>query len=281
MRQFSAFLLALLLALPLAACGGDSQAEDIPPAQEPASVDQVQEDPLANYFDLSSLSDEALAQVRQDIGQTQTADGITVHLKQAVGDSRSLCVAFDVTYPEGTDTPPAFTAQLALGSSGDGSEPGVRLDGGSSSVQTQGTTYACLADFYYAAPCLTGQEITLRLEDLGISAPLDFTWTVETTGFFAQADLMDESGSVVGTAALSPFFLSLDLPPELYQDYEGYETWEAFSWTIQLLDEAGNAQQNFMGWQGGESHFCAMLFCPLAEGTVTTIQADGLTGTFS
>lgn len=278
MRQFSAFLLALLLVLPLAACGGDSQAEDIASAPDLATTDQLQEDALSSYFDLSGLDDEALAQVRQDIDQTQTADGITVHLKQAVGDSRSLCVAFDVTYPEGTDTPPAFTAQLALGSSGDGSEPGTQLDGSSSAAQTQGTTYACLADFYYAAPCLTGQEITLRLEDLGTAAPLDFTWTVETTGFFAQADLVDESGSVVGTASLSPFFLAMDLPPDVYQDYED---WEAFSWTVQLLDAAGNTQQDFMGWQGGESHFHAMLFSPLAEDTVTTIQADGLTGTFS
>lgn len=278
MRQLSAFLLALLLAMTLTACGGGSQTEDIPPAQEPATTDQVQEDPLAAYFDLSALSEEDLAQVSQDIDQTQTADGITVHVKQAVGDSRSLCVAFEVTCPEGTDTAPAFTAKLALGSSGNGSEPGDRLDGSGSAVQTQGTTYACLADFYYAAPCLTGQEITLRLEDLGTGSPLDFTWTVETTGFFAQADLVDEAGAVVGTAALSPFLLNLDLPPETYQDYED---WEAFSWTVQLLDDRGDALQNFLGWQGSEARFSALLFCPLAEGAVTTIQADGLTGTFS
>lgn len=275
MRPIIAGLTALLLAMTLTACGeracGDQSPEDPAPAQKPATADQVQEDPFSAYFDLSALQGEALDQARQVIDQTQTADGVTVHVTQTIGDSRSLCVAFDMTYPEAIDAPDGPTTQLTLGSVGGSSEPGVLLDGGTSSAQTQETTLSCLAFFYYADPCLTGQEITLRLEEPRTGALLDFTWTAENTGFFSQADLVDETGAVVGSATLSPFFLSLDLPQDRAPTGD---------FAVTLLNTQGEVLKTITGQQSG-AVLTMQLFAPLTENTVTTIQAESLTGTFS
>ena len=98
MKPVRLFVLSLALMGLLAACGGEeadpqSAAE---PAPEPATTEAIQETPFDTYFDLSGLDQEALDRAMQTIDQESTLEDITVHVRQTLGDSRSLYIIFDV-----------------------------------------------------------------------------------------------------------------------------------------------------------------------------------------
>ena len=115
MKPVRLFVLSLALMGLLAACGGEeadpqSAAE---PAPEPATTEAIQETPFDPYFDLSGLDQEALDRAMQTIDQESTLEDITVHVRQTLGDSRSLYIIFDVIYPGEADPAEYFTARLA------------------------------------------------------------------------------------------------------------------------------------------------------------------------
>lgn len=281
MKPITSLLIALLLAVTLTACGGGKAAPaEATPAPEPPTADQVQADPFNAYFDLSGLSNETLDRSLQTIDQESTRDGVTVRVSQTLGDGRSLYVAFDVLYPEQAD-PTAFpTVRLAKGAVDDPSQseelPGL-INSGINGVQTQENAMSYLAEFDFREPCLTGQEVSLLVEDPATGGIHMFTWTAENEGFLAQADLMDQTGRTVGSAALSSLLLTLELPRT---DDWTHNQWTALAETLQLLDADGNPLQGFMGWQGGNGVFYAQFYSPIGPGAVQTIQAENFTGTF-
>ena len=281
MRSIISLLIAVLLAAALTACSqGEPAPADAVPAPEPVPVEQVREDPFAAYFDLSGLSDETLDQARQVIDQESTQDGVTVHVSQTLGDGRSLYVAFDAIYPEQADPTEFPTVRLAKGAVDDPIQaeelPGL-INSGINGAQTQENTMSYLAEFDFREPCLTGQEISLLVEGSSMGSVHVFTWTAENEGFFAQADLVDQTGRTVGSAALSSFLLTLDLPEV---DDKTHDQWSAFVETLHLLDASGNPLQELMGWQGGDGAFFAQFYSPIGPGAAATIQAENCTGTF-
>lgn len=281
MRPIISLLIAFLMAGTLTACGGGGAAqEESVPAPEPPTADQVQADPFHAYFDLSGLSTETLNRALQTINQESTQDGVTVRVSQTLGDSRSLYVAFDVVYPEQADPTEFPTVQLAKGAVDDPSqaeEISGLINVGTNGAQTQENTMSYLAEFDFLSPCLTGQEVSLLVKDPATGSVYAFTWTVENEGFFAQADLVDQTGRTVGSAALSSFLLTLELPRT---DDWTHNQWTALSEALQLLDADGNPLQGFMGWQGGNGVFYAQFYSPIGPGTVQTIQTENFTGTF-
>ena len=88
---------------------------------------------------------------------------------------------------------------------------------------------------------------------------------------------VDQTGRTVGSAALSSFLLTLDLPRT---DDWTHNQWTALAEALQLLDADGNPLQGFMGWQGGNGVFYAQFYAPIGPGTVQTIQTENFTGTF-
>ena len=281
MKPIISLLIAFLMAGTLTACGqGEPAPADAVPAPEPVPVEQVREDPFAAYFDLSGLSDETLDQARQVIDQESTQDWVTVHVSQTLGDSRSLYVAFDVTYPEKIDPTESLTVRLAKGAVDDPIQaeeiPGL-INSGINGTQTQENTMSYLAEFDFREPCLTGQEVSLLVEGFSIGSVRMFTWTAENEGFLSQADLVDQTGRTVGSAALSSFLLTLELPEA---DDKTHDQWTAFVETLHLLDASGNPLQELMGWQGGDGAFFAQFYSPIGPGAVATIQAENCTGTF-
>lgn len=281
MRPIISLLIAFLMAGTLTACGqGEPAPADAVPAPEPVPVEQVREDPFAAYFDLSGLSDETLDQARQVIDQESTQDGVTVHVSQTLGDGRSLYVAFDAIYPEQADPTEFPTVRLAKGAVDDPIQaeelPGL-INSGINGAQTQENTMSYLAEFDFREPCLTGQEVSLLVEDPATGGVHMFTWTAENEGFFAQANLMDQTGRTVGSAALSSFLLTLELPRT---DDWTHNQWTALAETLQLLDADGNPLQGFMNWQGGNGVFYAQFYSPIGPGAAATIQAENCTGTF-
>lgn len=279
MRTLMSLLIAFLMAGTLTACGqGGPAPSDTVPAPEPVPVEQVREDPFAAYFDLSGLTPDALDRVRQVIDQESTQDGVTVRVSQTLGDGRSLYVAFDVIYPETIDPTEFPTVRLAKGDDPSQAEdlPGL-IHSGVNGAQTQEDTMSYLAEFDFRTPCLTGQEVSLLVEGSSMGSVHVFTWTAENEGFFAQADLVDQTGRTVGSAALSSLLLTLELPRT--NDWT-HNQWTALAETLQLLDADGNPLQGFMGWQGGNGVFYAQFYSPIGPGAVQTIQAENFTGTF-
>lgn len=279
MRTLMSLLIAFLMAGTLTACGqGGPAPSDTVPAPEPVPVEQVREDPFAAYFDLSGLTPDALDRVRQVIDQESTQDGVTVRVSQTLGDGRSLYVAFDVIYPETIDPTEFPTVRLAKGDDPSQAEdlPGL-IHSGVNGAQTQEDTMSYLAEFDFRTPCLTGQEVSLLVEDSATGAVHSFTWTAENEGFFAQADLVDQTGRTVGSAALSSLLLTLELPEA---DDQTHDPWSAFAETIHLLDADGNPLQEFMSWQRSDLAFFGQFYTPIDSGAAATIQAGSLTGTF-
>ncbi len=282
MRPIISLLIAVLLAAALTACGQEkpTPAEAVP-APDPAPIEQVREDPFSAYFDLSGLTPETLEQARQVIDQESVQDGITVHVSQTLGDGRSLYVAFTVTSSDAIDPAEPLTVRLVKGGDPTQTEelPG-RINSGINGTLTGESTMSYLAEFEFQDPCLTGQAVSLLVEGPSMKSIHTFTWTVENEGFFVQADLVDQAGHTVGSAALSPFLLTLELPA---WNEKPQEEWTAFEESLHLLDADGkelHSSQHLMGLQVGDGARFAQFYAPIAPDTAATIQAEGYTGTF-
>lgn len=279
MKPVRLFVLSLALMGLLTACGGEeadpqSTAE---PAPEPATTEAIQETPFDTYFDLSGLGQEALGRAMQTIDQESTLEDITVHVRQTLGDSRSLYIIFDVIYPGEADPAEYFTARLASGAVSDPSQAEDLPGQASSSVngaQTQSDTMTYLAAFDFWEPTLTGQTVSLLIESPASGRTYAFTWTPENEGFFAQADLTDQTGNTVGSAALSPFLLTLEIP-----GMDG-DQWFSLANALSLLGADGTALPASLGWDADGNRFFAQVYTPAAAGSVQTIQAGDYTGTF-
>ena len=109
MKRILSLALLLLLALTLAACGGETTAEEqnaVPMPTDGGDEAQIQldpNDPLANYLDLSKLPEETVSAATQELNLTSEAGGCQATLQKALGDAMTLYLSLNVTYPEGTD----------------------------------------------------------------------------------------------------------------------------------------------------------------------------------
>ncbi|MDY3015156.1 MAG: hypothetical protein SOR61_08280 [Evtepia sp.] len=293
MSQFFSFrrkrwllpLLCLLLALPLAACGQKEEE----PTQEITKEQAVQPDeiktptpaePFQAYLDLSNLPPEDLASATQTLDQKTEAGGITCQLLQAIGDARTLHVAFTLTYPAdqaGAIDPTSLTALLVLGEVKDPTT--VQAPAGISTVlqaaQTDETTISCTATFTCQEPQLEkGTVLSLVVEaPAGSGLFHTLTWTAENQGTFREAPLLDKSGKQVGDVVLSPFAMNLtfqepsDLTPLLT--------------AITLKDKEGKAIE---AWQSAradsQQHILVFFSLPPAVEQVASVQAGDFSATF-
>ena len=133
-------------------------------------------------------------------------------------------------------------------------------------------TYLAAFDFW--EPTLTGQTVSLLIESPAGGRTYAFTWTPENEGFFAQASLTDQAGNTVGSAALSSFLLTLEIP-----GMDG-DQWFSLANTLALLGADGTALPASLGWDADGSRFFAQVYTPAAAGSVQTIQAGDYTGAF-
>lgn len=284
MRPIISLLIAVLLAAALTACGqGEPAPADAVPAPEPVPVEQVREDPFAAYFDLSGLNDETLDRARQVIDQESTQDGVTVRVKETLGDGQTLYIAFDLIYPEGTDLSDEALAQavdpttysymeLTLSEGADPTQAIPYVSKGQQALQSEDNTLSCLMNFQAKDGSLSGQDISLVIsnEALGGSSHV-VTWTVENQADSRQADLLDADGQRVGQAILTPFTLSIRL------NSQGLDNAPE---QVRLLDSDGQVIEGNWACSGSDRDLDGSFYAPVEPSTVTTIQAGPFTGTF-
>ena len=293
MKRILSLALLLLLALTLAACGGETTAEEqnaVPMPTDGGDEAQIQldpSDPLANYLDLSKLPEETVSAATQELNLTSEAGGCQATLQKVLGDAMTLYLSLNVTYPEGTDlSDPSKLVQgadyrasdrviLAEGTITDPAQMPAKIsDTDISSVSFQGSqtgdrTANYLITISYRDAVLTpGKEVTLLYEDRLLGGTYLFHWTVENQAPVQQAELRDQAGNVAGTGVLSPFAACLTL-----QDNAIATSMEPDLLLDQLafLDPSGTPIDGFRG-TGVNSDNAPMIFEAAAFGPVPLDQ---------
>lgn len=274
--------LAALVAVALTACGSpEAEKPDDPsagPAPEISSVEEIQAEPFAHYFDLNQLSPKTLAEAVQDVQKTATlhtdAGDITVHISQTLGDGQSvLYMALDAVYPDGISPNSAtwLTVALVKGAvTAQDQGPALPADLSVNILQTQDNTISYLIGFTQLSETITGEDVTLFVGLENTSAPL--TWTAENHSQAQTADLLDDSGRAMGQAILTPFSLSLHMTAW----DENQETS-----TLTLLDKTGTPLPETWVTSGDQSAAFLSFFTPMELGTVQAVQVGSYTGQFS
>lgn len=275
-------LLAGLAVVALTSCGSqETEKPDDPsaaPAPEISSVEDIQAEPFAHYFDLSQLSQATLAEAVQDVQKTGTlhtdAGDITVQVSQTMGDGQcTLYVAMDAVYPDGMSPDPATWPSVALVKGAvTAQDQGTTLpaDLSVNVLQTQDNTISYLIGFSQLSEAITGEDVTLFVGLENARVPL--TWTVENHSQTQTADLLDNSGKTVGQAILTPFALSLHMT-----------AWDEHQETpaLTLLDKTGAPLPETWVTSGDLSNCFLSFFTPMELGTVQTVQVVSYTGSFS
>lgn len=298
MKRILSLVLLLLLALPLAACGGQetaAQEDAVPMPTDGGDEAQIQldpSDPLASYLDLSQLPAETVSAAMQELNLTSESGGCQATLQKVLGDAMTLYLSLNVTYPEGTDlSDPSKLTQgsgyrsadrviLVEGTFTDSAQiPEKSSDAGISSVSFQGAqtgdrTANYLITISYRNAVLTpGKDVTLLYEDQLAGSTHLFHWTVENQAPIRQAELTDQAGSVVGTGVISPFAACLTIQdngiatamePDLLLDQ------------LAFLDASGAPVDGFRGTgvinTSAPMYFEAMAFVPVLPDQLTAVQ---------
>lgn len=287
-RKALPLFLTLILTGGLTACGQADPKTEAAPAPEPATLEQVQEDPFAAYFDLSGLTQETLDKARQVIGQESANEGVTVEVKQTIGDGQTLYIAFDLIYPQGTDLsdqalaeatdPSTYTIMDLTLAKGAVTDPAQAQEipyasRGCQALQSGDNTLSCIMDFQAKEGSLTGQEVSLIIsnEALGGSNHV-ITWTVENQAVARQAELLAADGQGMGQAVLTPFALSIRLNSQGIDPNDPDQ--------VRLLDADGQPIEGNWACSGGERQLDGTFYAPVEPSAVTSIQAGPFTGTF-
>lgn len=260
MRSGKLLLLALALMLGLTACGGSGEpSPEAVPAPEIVTPEAILADPFAAYFDLSGLSQTTLDLSLQDLDLTQ--EGISV--TQTLCDGMLLYVAFDVTWPQGTD-PAAEMVRAELTTGG-----GAWYEGMVTWTQTSDATGSYIASF--PGSFQPSDALTLTIPVLGTDHV--FNWTAEKVCPAQTADLTDSTGTVVGEAVLSPFSLRFTID-------EAYVGGITHGDTIRLLDGTDSPLPETWATSGDPSAAFLEFFVPMEPGQVMSLQAGPYTAHF-
>lgn len=288
-RKALPLFLALILAGGLTACGQTEPKAEAAPAPEPATLEQVQEDPFSAYFDLRGLTQETLDKARQVIGQESANEGVTVEVKQTIGDGQTLYIAFDLIYPQGTDLsdqalaeavdPTTYTFMDLTLAEGAVTDPAQAQEipyasRGCQALQSVDNTLSCIMDFRAKDGSLIGQEVSLIIsnEALGDSSHV-ITWTVENQADTRRAELLDADGQGMGQAILTPFALSIRLNGQGIDPNDPDQ--------VRLLDADGQPIQGNWACSGGEHELDGTFYAPVEPSAVTSIQAGAYSGQFT
>lgn len=287
-RKALPLFLTLILTGGLTACGQGDPKTEAAPAPEPATLEQVQEDPFAAYFDLSGLTQETLDKARQVIGQESANEGVTVEVKQTIGDGQTLYIAFDLIYPQGTDLsdqalaeatdPSTYTIMDLTLAKGAVTDPAQAQEipyasRGCQALQSGDNTLSCIMDFQAKEGSLTGQEVSLIISNEALRGSSHvITWTVENQAVARQAELLAADGQGMGQAVLTPFALSIRLNSQGIDPNDPDQ--------VRLLDADGQPIEGNWACSGGERQLDGTLYAPVEPSAVTSIQAGPFTGTF-
>lgn len=286
-KRLLSLFLCLTLSSALCACGS-SQPDDpetTEPGPEPPTPEAIQADHFSVYLDLSNLSDDILANAVQDIDQSSEDQGVTLSVSQTLGDGRTLYVAFEMTYPEGTElsdpniilsTDPttygALDVTLAQGAVTDPENitPAPLYTRNLQTAQTDSNVISGILTVQTAEGSLTGQEISLVVHDLTVYETVHtISWTVENTGPCRETDLLDEAGNTVGTATLTPFSLLFHMQEDALSLID----------QITLLDATG-MQLDTCAYGGDGGYIEGLFFVPIQPDSAATVNIGPYTGQF-
>ena len=277
-------LLALFMATSATGCSssGEEVGRHIPMDQY---LDQIQRDPFSIFFDLEDLSQETLAQVMQTVDRESTRSNVLFRVTQTMGDDRFLYIAYQLTFPQPTDTNSMevlaqglFQATLNEGTITDPSLPitGPQYHScGGHTNQIDDRAVVGYLTFQTNGEPLAGKSLTLVISDeYFYDSTHVISWTAKNAAPTRQAALTNENGDPVGTAVLSPLSLSISLQDHIQEDLDDLAN------SVRLLPE--DFSDNIASRSADLIHGLIAIdfYAPVEPGGVTTIQAGPFTGTF-
>lgn len=184
---------------------------------------------LAETLSVSDQEQKSLSNAVQTIDQTDSADGLTVTVKQAITYPQMLCLLVELTYPDPIDPATLPEDSSVLPSSYTVTVNGTPIGGHSSyllpawdETKTEpANTFPFCIRFLSDAPFFEqGQTCTLTLRDFPLqsNALLSVSWTTEALGEAIQVPLNGEN--VTSTAVLTPLSLQVSVTGTTYDSLE-------------------------------------------------------------
>lgn len=184
---------------------------------------------LAETLSVSDQEQKSLSNAVQTIDQTDSADGLTVTVKQAITYPQMLCLLVELTYPDPIDpaTLPEDSSVLpgsysvTVNEAPIGGHSSCILPAWDETKTEPANTFPFCIRFLSDAPFFEqGQTCTLTLRDFPLQsdALLSVSWTTEALGEAIQVPLNGEN--VTGTAVLTPLSLQVSVTGTTYDSLE-------------------------------------------------------------
>ena len=177
---------------------------------------------LAETLSVSDQEQKSLSNAVQTIDQTDSADGLTVTVKQAITYPQMLCLLVELTYPDPIDPsilPGSYT--VTVNGTPIGGHSSCLLPAWDDSKTEPANTFPFRIRFLSDAPFFEqGQTCSLTLRDFPLQsdALLSVSWTTEALGEAIQVPLDGEN--VTGTATLTPLSLQVSVTGTTYDSLE-------------------------------------------------------------
>lgn len=184
---------------------------------------------LAETLSVSDQEQKSLSNAVQTIDQTDSADGLTVTVKQAITYPQMLCLLVELTYPDPIDPatlpedssvlPSSYT--VTVNGTPIGSHSSCLLPAWDETTTEPTNTFPFCVRFLSDEPFFEqGQTCTLTLRDFPLrsNALLNVSWTTEALGEAIQVPLNGEN--VTGTATLTPLSLQISVTGTTYDSLE-------------------------------------------------------------